>query len=107
MSERLVLSVPSAKSTRHLADAHCDQRGTRSVALRPDDKTMGEIIQFPGGALNADSERQAAVAEVRILLEGAIDALPASFRTVFILRHVEDLSTEETAHTVSASRTPS
>ena len=45
---------------------------------------MGEIIQFPGGALNADPERQAAVAEVRILLEGAIDALPASFRTVFI-----------------------
>ena len=66
-----------------------------------DDKTMGEIIQFPGGALNADPERQAAIREIRILLEGAIDALPASFREVFILRHVEGLSTEETAHVLS------
>ena len=66
-----------------------------------DDKTMGEIIQFPGGALNADPERQAAIREIRILLEGAIDALPASFREVFMLRHVEGLSTEETAHVLS------
>ena len=66
-----------------------------------DDKTMGEIIQFPGGALNADPERQAALGEIRILLEGAIDALPAPFREVFILRLVEGLSTEETAHVLS------
>jgi RNA polymerase sigma-70 factor, ECF subfamily len=66
-----------------------------------DDKTMGEIIQFPRGALNADPEREAALGEIRILLEGAIDALPASFREVFILRHVEGLSTEETAHVLS------
>ena len=66
-----------------------------------DDTTMGEIIQFPVGAPNADPERQAAVGEIRILLEGAIDALPAPFREVFILRHVEGLSTEETAHLLS------
>ena len=66
-----------------------------------DDKTMGEIIQFPGGPLNADPERQAAVGEIRILLEGAIDALPGPFREVFILRHVEGLSTEETADVLS------
>jgi RNA polymerase sigma-70 factor (ECF subfamily) len=66
-----------------------------------DDKTMGEIIQFPRGALNTDPERQAAVREIRVLLESAIDALPPSFREVFILRHVEGLSTEETAHVLS------
>jgi RNA polymerase sigma-70 factor (ECF subfamily) len=66
-----------------------------------DDNTMGEIIQFPGRALNSDPERQAAIREIRILLEGAIDALPASFREVFVLRHVEGLSTEETAHVLS------
>ena len=66
-----------------------------------DDNTMGEIIQLPGGAPNADPERQAAISEVRVLLEGAIDALPASFREVFILRHVEGLSTEETAQVLS------
>jgi RNA polymerase sigma-70 factor (ECF subfamily) len=66
-----------------------------------DDKTMGEIIQFPRGTLNVDPERQAAIGEVRILLESAIDALPASFREVFILRHVEGLSTEETAQALA------
>ncbi len=66
-----------------------------------DDKTMGEIIQFPGGALNVDPERLAALAEIRILLESAIDTLPAPFRAVFILRHVEGLSTEETARVLS------
>jgi RNA polymerase sigma-70 factor, ECF subfamily len=66
-----------------------------------DDKTMGEIIQFPGGAPNADPERQAALGEIRILLEGAINALPARFREVFILRHVEGLSTEETAEVLA------
>jgi RNA polymerase sigma-70 factor, ECF subfamily len=66
-----------------------------------DEKTMGEIIQFPSGALNADPERQAAIGEIRILLEGAIDALPVPFREVFILRQVEGLSTEETAAALS------
>ena len=62
---------------------------------------MGEIIQFPGLAIDVDPERQAAIREVRILLEDAIDALPVPFREVFILRHVEGLSTEETAHVLS------
>ena len=66
-----------------------------------DDTTMGEIIQFPGGALHSDPEREAAIGEVRILLQDAIDALPVPFREVFILRQVEGLSTEETAHVLS------
>lgn len=66
-----------------------------------DDKTMGDIIQFPGGPPNADPERQAAIGEIRIMLEGAIDALPAPFREVFILRQVEGLSVKETAHALS------
>jgi RNA polymerase sigma-70 factor (ECF subfamily) len=66
-----------------------------------DDKTMGEIIQFPGGAQDTDPERQAALGEIRALLERAIDRLPAPFREVFILRRVEGLSTEETAHVLS------
>ena len=36
-------------------------------------------------------------AEMRRLLELRIDALPIAFRTVFVLREVEDLSVEETA----------
>src|ERR671930_351824 len=36
-------------------------------------------------------------AEVRRLLESQIDALPEAYRTVFMLRAVEELSVEETA----------
>lgn len=35
--------------------------------------------------------------EVRAFLESAIDALPAEYRVVFVLREVEELSTRETA----------
>jgi RNA polymerase sigma-70 factor (ECF subfamily) len=36
-------------------------------------------------------------AEVRRILERRIDELPVAFRTVFVLREVEDLSVDETA----------
>jgi RNA polymerase sigma-70 factor (ECF subfamily) len=63
-------------------EAHGRLRGRRQTMPLTDldHKTMGEIIQFPGGALNADPERQAAVGEIRVLLESAIDALPPSFK---------------------------
>jgi DNA-directed RNA polymerase specialized sigma24 family protein len=35
-------------------------------------------------------------AEMRALLERKLDALPAGFRTVFVLRSVEEMSVEET-----------
>src|SRR3954469_8943680 len=44
-----------------------------------------------------DPERLAASSELRRLLEAAVDALPEEFRTVFVLREVEGLSTAETA----------
>ena len=42
-------------------------------------------------------DTRAARAEVRRLLEAQIDALPEAYRTVFMLRAVEELSAEETA----------
>jgi RNA polymerase sigma-70 factor (ECF subfamily) len=42
-------------------------------------------------------ESQAARKELRGLLESKIDALPEAFRTVFILRGMEEFSVEETA----------
>jgi RNA polymerase sigma-70 factor (ECF subfamily) len=42
-------------------------------------------------------DASAARAEVRRLLEAQIDALPEAYRTVFMLRAVEELSAEETA----------
>jgi len=42
-------------------------------------------------------ERAAVRAETRRLLEAKIDLLPEAFRTVFVLRAVEEMSVEETA----------
>jgi RNA polymerase sigma-70 factor (ECF subfamily) len=44
-----------------------------------------------------DPERQAYGAELGRLLEAAVDALPESYRVVFMLREIEGLSTSETA----------
>lgn len=45
----------------------------------------------------ADPERAAATREMRTILEDAVDALPETYRIVFVLRSIEDLSTADTA----------
>jgi len=44
-----------------------------------------------------DPEQQALTGELRRLLESAVDGLPPRYRSVFVLREVEGLSTGETA----------
>jgi RNA polymerase sigma-70 factor (ECF subfamily) len=44
----------------------------------------------------ADPERQAYAQELRRILEAAVEALPDNYRTVFMLRDIEGLSTSET-----------
>jgi RNA polymerase sigma-70 factor (ECF subfamily) len=44
----------------------------------------------------ADPERQAYAQELNRVLEAAVDTLPENYRTVFILRDIEGLSTSET-----------
>ena len=55
------------------------------------------MILFPLVRAAADPEASAARADVRRLLEQAIDELPEGFRLVFVLREVEEMSIEETA----------
>ncbi|WP_321960912.1 RNA polymerase sigma factor [Paraburkholderia sp. J7] len=45
-------------------------------------------------------DQSASRAEIRALLERKLDALPMGFRTVFVLRSVEELSIEETAQSL-------
>ncbi len=74
-----------------------------------------EIIQLSSGEREPDAdvseesmneatpeqpEHAAVRAETRRLLEGKIDALPDAFRTVFVLRALEELTVEETAATL-------
>jgi RNA polymerase sigma-70 factor (ECF subfamily) len=51
--------------------------------------------RFASAAL--DPEQQASNSEMRRLLELWIEALPAAYRTVFVLRDVEEMTTTETA----------
>jgi len=55
------------------------------------------VVMFPGVTAMGDPETAAARAEVRRLLERAVDELPDPFRLVFILRDIEEMSIEETA----------
>ena len=50
-----------------------------------------------------DPERDAAAVEMRAMLEGAVAALPEAYRMVFVLRSVEDMSTEEAAECLDLS----
>ncbi len=53
------------------------------------------VLPSAGGAINPESA--AARREIRRVIERAVDELPANFRTVFMLRAVEQMSVEETA----------
>ena len=55
------------------------------------------VIMFPGVQASLSPEVAAARAEVRRLLEAAIDELPEAFRLVCMMRDVEEMSIEETA----------
>jgi RNA polymerase sigma-70 factor (ECF subfamily) len=61
------------------------------------DQGEARVIYLPSARQDSDPEAAAARAEVRRLLERAVDQLPDSFRMVFVLRDIEEMSTEETA----------
>jgi RNA polymerase sigma-70 factor, ECF subfamily len=55
------------------------------------------VMYLPSARQDSDPEAAAARGEVRRLLERAVDELPESFRIVFVLRDIEEMSIEETA----------
>lgn len=62
-----------------------------------DEQGEARIIFLPGARPSSDPEAATARAEVRRLLEQAVDRLPEKFRVVFVLRDVEEMNVEETA----------
>jgi RNA polymerase sigma-70 factor (ECF subfamily) len=80
--------------------------------LRSRRRGGAQVIALDGAALDGDDgraeawmqddpdgrpERSAMRGELRRLMEARIDALPDAFRSVFVLRAVEEMSVEETA----------
>ena len=71
-------------------------RGNRHQELEPKSEQEGDPMdRF--ASLAPDPEQQASNSEVRRLLEEAVEKLPDAYRTIFILRDVEDMSTTDTA----------
>ena len=65
---------------------------------------MGEDDTVAGlPAPEPDPEQQAFAGELRRALEASLDALPATYRCVFVLRDVEGLSTAEAAECLDVS----
>jgi RNA polymerase sigma-70 factor (ECF subfamily) len=59
--------------------------------------TEAQIIPFPNASPRLDPETTLAQREMSLLLERAIDALPAEFRTILVARVIEGMSIDETA----------
>lgn len=57
----------------------------------------GCVIMFPTSLMPPGADTELSRKEVRAFLEQAVDELPDTFRLVFILRDIEEMSTEETA----------
>lgn len=75
-----------------------DRRAARRDGQAPEASAMTDDDPFgPTADPGPDPERLAASGELRGLLEAAIDRLAEPFRTVFVLRAVEQLSVAETA----------
>jgi RNA polymerase sigma-70 factor (ECF subfamily) len=66
------------------------------IDLETDD-AMSRVLPFPSPSAAPNPEVGVARNQMRVVLERAVDGLPDDFRTVFVLRDVEGLSTEETA----------
>jgi RNA polymerase sigma-70 factor (ECF subfamily) len=81
-----------------IARVRKQRRGAEVIPIEGDpDDSYGEDPIMAEPAPTSQPEREAIGAEVRRILERKIDDLPAPFRTVFVLREVEEMSVEETA----------
>ena len=119
-----VLQETFLKAFEHLADFREDSRfytwivrigvnqalmklrKRRSEKMVPMDDLVGddgEVIPREFTDWKPNPEQQLTQAELEDILETAAKALPPTFRAVFFLRDVEDLSTEETAEILNLS----
>ncbi len=73
------------------------RRSAEVIPMSVDDTDVPMQENLPDESLAAAPEVQALRGEVRKLIESRIDKLPGGFRTVFVLRAVEEMSVEETA----------
>lgn len=83
-------------------EARARARRSRTRGELGDAKTWKETRNEP--ASDQDPEKSLMAREVKTILEAAIDALPDLYRTVFVMREVEEMSTAETAQCLNLSQ---
>jgi RNA polymerase sigma-70 factor (ECF subfamily) len=79
------------------------RRPERMVSIDEDVKTEEDSIPREIADWSPNPEQLYNQAELKDILQKTIQGLPPSFRTVFVLRDVEGLSTEETADALGLS----
>ena len=77
------------------------RRERRFEEWRPEEEDGGKPMKQP--LAQSGPEAEALGKEVRTMLEAAVGSLPETYRTVFVLREVEELSTAETAECLELS----
>jgi RNA polymerase sigma factor (sigma-70 family) len=79
------------------------RRKGRLVALQ-DDAATEQTMELPDQSANEGPDASAERGEMRALLQASIEGLPAIYRSVFMLRAVEDMSVEEAAFCLGVSQ---
>jgi RNA polymerase sigma-70 factor (ECF subfamily) len=79
------------------------RRPERMVSIDEDVKTEEDSMPREIADWSPNPEQQYTQAELKDILSKTIQGLPPSFRTVFVLRDVEGLSTEETSSALDLS----
>ncbi|MCZ2075403.1 MAG: RNA polymerase sigma factor [Bryobacteraceae bacterium] len=79
------------------------RKSDRTVSMDENIDTGEETVVREIAVWEENPEHQYSQEELRRILEHAVDSLKPAFRTVFLLRDVEELSTEETAEAMNIS----
>lgn len=79
------------------------RRGSKEVQIEDGENDDGEVIPRDFADWRPNPEQELQRTELETILQNAAHSLPMTFRTVFFLRDVEGLSTEETAELLNLS----
>lgn len=79
------------------------RKSDRTVSLDEPHETEEDTVTREIAVWDDDPEKRYSRDELREILDRAVDSLKPGFRTVFVLRDIEELSTEETAETLGIS----
>ena len=94
---RSSLSTWLVRIARNAALDRVRRRGRLVAVPEPTREDAAAPVAGLAGGPSADPESQASARELARLLTAALDALPETSRSVFVLREIEGLSTAETA----------